>query len=74
VDMHSSDLVEINDVTRVLIAYTCQQGVYPRGHVLTLRLPLIQYNTQNAVRIGLDYSTHERCAFIRVGGGVFAIV
>jgi hypothetical protein len=33
-DMHAVDLVEINGITRVLLVYTCQQGVYPRGHVL----------------------------------------
>jgi hypothetical protein len=37
--MHATDLVEINDITRVLLVYTCQQGVYPRGHVLPLRPP-----------------------------------
>jgi hypothetical protein len=40
VDMHATDLVGINGITRVLLLYTCQQGVYPRGHVLPLRLPL----------------------------------
>jgi hypothetical protein len=39
-DMHATDLVGINDITRVLLVYTCQQGVYPRGHVLPLRLPM----------------------------------
>jgi hypothetical protein len=39
VDMQAMDLVGINYVTRVLLVYTCQQGVYPRGHVLPLRLP-----------------------------------
>jgi hypothetical protein len=32
VDMHATDLVGINGITRVLLVYTCQQGVYPRGH------------------------------------------
>jgi hypothetical protein len=36
--MHATDLVGINGITRVLLVYTCQQGVYPRGHVLPLRL------------------------------------
>jgi len=40
VDMHATDLVGINGITRVLLVYTCQQGVYPRGHVLPLRLPI----------------------------------
>jgi hypothetical protein len=42
VDMHATDLVGINGITRVLLVYTCQQGVYPRGHVLPLRLPVIK--------------------------------
>jgi hypothetical protein len=42
-DMHTTDLVGINGVTRVLLVYTCQQGVYPRGHLLPLRLPLVHY-------------------------------
>jgi hypothetical protein len=32
-DMHATDLVEINGITRVLLVYTCHQGVY-------LRLPV----------------------------------
>jgi hypothetical protein len=39
VDMHATDLVAINGITRVLSVDSCQQGVYPRGHVLPLRLP-----------------------------------
>jgi hypothetical protein len=39
-DMHAKDLVGINDITRILLVYTCQQGVYPRGHVIPLILPL----------------------------------
>jgi hypothetical protein len=39
VDMHATDLVGINGITRVLLVHTCQQGVYPRDHVLPLRLP-----------------------------------
>jgi hypothetical protein len=39
VDIHVTDLVGIDDITRVLLVYSCQQGVYPRGHVLPLRLP-----------------------------------
>jgi hypothetical protein len=38
-DMHATDLVGINGITRVLLVYTCQQGVYPRGHVLPLKTP-----------------------------------
>jgi hypothetical protein len=41
VNMRTTDLVGINGITRVLLVYTCQQGVYPRGHVLPLRLPLL---------------------------------
>jgi hypothetical protein len=43
VDMHATDLVGINGFTRVLLVYKCQQGVYPRGHVLPLRLPNTLY-------------------------------
>jgi hypothetical protein len=39
VDMLAKDLVGINGITRVLLVYTCQQGVYPRDYVLPLRLP-----------------------------------
>jgi hypothetical protein len=39
VDMHATGLVRINGITRVLLVYTCQQGVCPRGYVLPLRLP-----------------------------------
>jgi hypothetical protein len=39
--MHATILVGINGITRVLLVYACQQGVYPRGHVLPLRLPLM---------------------------------
>jgi hypothetical protein len=42
VDMQTTDLVGINGITRVLSVYTCQQGVYPRGHVLPLRLPKVK--------------------------------
>jgi hypothetical protein len=38
VDMHASDLVGINGITRVLLVYTCQQGVFAQGHILPLRL------------------------------------
>jgi hypothetical protein len=47
VDMHATDFVEINGVTRVLLVYTCQQGVHPRGHVLPLRLPRCMNNIKN---------------------------
>jgi hypothetical protein len=40
--MHAMDLVGINGITRVLLVYTCQKCVYPRGHVLPLRLPNIE--------------------------------
>jgi hypothetical protein len=45
VDMHATDLVGINGSTRVLLVYTCQQGVCPRGHVPPLRLPKYTYKT-----------------------------
>jgi hypothetical protein len=41
VDMHATDLVGINGITRVLLVYTCQQDVYPRGHVLPLRFKVV---------------------------------
>jgi hypothetical protein len=44
VDMNVTDLVGINGITRVLLVYTCQQGVYPRGHVPPLRLQNIAYH------------------------------
>jgi hypothetical protein len=37
--MYATDLVGINGITQVLLVYTCQQGVYPRGHILPLLLP-----------------------------------
>jgi hypothetical protein len=43
VDLHATDLVKINGITRVLLVHTCQQGVYRRGHVLPLRLPINIY-------------------------------
>jgi hypothetical protein len=46
VDMHATDLVGINCITRVLLVYSCQQGVYPRGHVLPLRLPQISMSKE----------------------------
>jgi hypothetical protein len=48
--MHAMDLVGINGITRVLLIYTCQQGVYPRGHVLPLRLPIRVCTTGNYVK------------------------
>jgi hypothetical protein len=48
--MHAMDLVGINGITRVLLAYTCQQGVYPRGQVLPLRLPLSLCHTESSRR------------------------
>jgi hypothetical protein len=46
VDMHATDLVRIKGITRVLLVYTCQQGVYPRDHVLPLRLPITIYRAE----------------------------
>jgi hypothetical protein len=34
--MHAMDQVGINGITQALLVYTCQQGVYPQGHVLAL--------------------------------------
>jgi hypothetical protein len=39
--MYATDLVGINGITRVLLVYTCQRGAYPRGHVVSLRLPQV---------------------------------
>jgi hypothetical protein len=46
-DMHTKDLVGINGITRILLVYTCQQDVYPRGHVLPLQLPDILHIYSN---------------------------
>jgi hypothetical protein len=43
--MHAADL-GINVITRVLLVYTCQRGVCPRGHVLPLRLPVVDHRIQ----------------------------
>jgi hypothetical protein len=39
VDVHASDLVGIDGITRVLIVHIPQQDVCPRGHILPLRPP-----------------------------------
>jgi hypothetical protein len=36
VDVHASDLVGIDGITRVLIVHIPQQDVCPRGHILPL--------------------------------------
>jgi hypothetical protein len=51
VDMHATDLVGINSITRVLLVYTCQQGVHPRGHVLPLRLPPYLIRLENEIQL-----------------------
>jgi hypothetical protein len=38
VDVHASDLVGIDGITRVLIVHISQQDVCPRGHILPLQL------------------------------------
>jgi hypothetical protein len=40
VDVHASDLVGINGITRDLIVHIHQQDVYSRGHILPLWPPL----------------------------------
>jgi hypothetical protein len=57
-DMHATDLVGLNGITRVLLVYTCQQGVYPRGHVLPLRLPFsfIIQSKREAIIVSADPS------------------
>jgi hypothetical protein len=41
VDVHASDLVGINGITRVLVVHIHQQDVHPRGHILPLWTPCI---------------------------------
>jgi hypothetical protein len=60
VHMHAKDLVGINSITRVLLAYTCQQGEYPRGHVLPLRLPVIKTLKINSRQIWTGYNVSIR--------------
>jgi hypothetical protein len=52
--MHATDLVGINGITRVLLVHTCQQGVYPRGHILPLRLPFIANGNKKTHLTSLD--------------------
>jgi hypothetical protein len=59
------DLVGTNGITRVLSVYACQQGVYPRGHVLPLRLP--RTPTSISVKIIIKHrniSLYIICKFI----------
>jgi hypothetical protein len=49
VDMHATDLVGINGIIRVLLIYTCHQGVYRRGHVQPLRLQRIFLAFKNLI-------------------------
>jgi hypothetical protein len=51
VDMHATDLVRMKDITRVLLVYSCQQGLYPRGHVLPFRLQDVRFGTWNIRRL-----------------------
>jgi hypothetical protein len=44
VDVHASDLVGINGITRVLVVHIHQQDVHPRGHILPLWTPQILHN------------------------------
>jgi hypothetical protein len=53
--MHATDLVGINNITRVLLVYTCQQGVYPRGLLLPLRLPLDVHSANERCQAGGGY-------------------
>jgi hypothetical protein len=50
--MPATDLVGINGITAVLLVYTCQQGVYPRGHVLSLRLFCLLAGLPNSLSRG----------------------
>jgi hypothetical protein len=58
--MHATDLVEINGITRVLLVYTCHQGVYLRGHVLPLRLPVKGSTSSFTVKV-LSAVTNNKC-------------
>jgi hypothetical protein len=49
--MHTTELVRMNDITRVLLVYSCQQGLYPRGNVLPFRLPDVRFFTWNVRRL-----------------------
>jgi hypothetical protein len=64
--MHATDLAGIHVITRVLLVYTCQQGVYPRGHVLLLQLPVRQTATTKSVfKMAI-----ERCDFLPHAKGI----
>jgi hypothetical protein len=41
-DVHASDLVGIDGITRVLIVHIPQQDVCPRGHILPLGPPSVK--------------------------------
>jgi hypothetical protein len=49
VEIHATDFIGINGITRVLLVYTCQQIVYPRGHVLPLILPHLSLLRLNVI-------------------------
>jgi hypothetical protein len=53
VDMHATDLVGINGITRVLLVYTCQQGVYDEiVYIVTcVRFPWLN-NVSTATTMG----------------------
>jgi hypothetical protein len=59
--MHATDLVGINGITRVLLVYSCQQGVYPRGHVLSLRLPVIDIPFL-LISVSIKYGPYYSCS------------
>jgi hypothetical protein len=54
--MHATDMVGINGITRVLLVYTRQQGVYRLGHVLPVQLPPMFLPIQNGA---MKKSTEE---------------
>jgi hypothetical protein len=56
--MHATDLVGINGIIRVLLAYTCQQGVYLRGHVLPPSTPIIYLHPVQYHRRSMSYIAH----------------
>jgi hypothetical protein len=49
VDMHATEVVGINGITRVLLVYTCQQAEYPPGHILPLRFPGGNFTMKNFI-------------------------
>jgi hypothetical protein len=62
--MHATDLVGIN----ILLVYTCQQGVYPQGHVLPLRIPPagISHNKSHGLGVLLIHFEDTRVSWAKM--------